>query len=216
MTSLRPDGILTREDAGAIFGGVVAALASRWPTTGALLAAALDAGANANGADPADGRTLLHHAAQRGNIALARAVLRHDGADANAVSHAGRTPLHEAAYAAEGGEGAQVPGGAGNDQGKYIDVMRALLAAPEPARLEAEDSTGKTPLVLAVENERRAAALELVRRGANVGARAGPDGLTVLGLLDDAGRYKPGSRALASEIRGLLAQRSLKQVCARA
>ena len=116
-----------------------------------------------------DGRTLLHHAAELGDTILTRLLIS-SSANVDMRSAALRTPLHEAAYAACGAGG-------------HLDCIKLLLDHKAP--VDAADSNRATPLILAVELRRDAAAMLLVEHGASLTAKRA-DGTRVLDIAKPA------------------------------
>lgn len=119
-----------------------------------LLAAA---GAELNRPAPPKDYTPLMQAADNGNTAAMRALLR-AGADINARGAQGQTPLHIAA--------------AQNDYRHEIATAFATLGAD----LEARNDRGQTPLMVAVAAGRRRIAAALIAAGAKVDARNAQQG----------------------------------------
>jgi hypothetical protein len=171
-----------------VFAGVLNLLAKDW-AGGGLLAAALEAGVDPNTADQ-NGRTLLHEAAVLDDVNLARLLLDW-GAVLDPQSSSGRTPLHD---------------GANNGNDGQSAVLKLLL--DKGAKTTIIDAEGKTPLILAVEGPRTSAAIFLVEAGASVAAKR-RDGKRVLDILDNAAKYQPESRKLATAIRDMLSLQSL-------
>lgn len=142
------------------------------------------------------GRTLLHEASARGNLAMVELLLRL-GADPDAKDAGGHTPLYCLAneYSASGGGSvvrALVRAGAkvnANDGVKHctalhmaarrgnVEVAEALLDGG--ADIEARDSLGDTPLRRSVNCGRTEVAGLLLTRGADLYAK-GNKGLTPL------------------------------------
>ncbi len=136
-----------------------------------------------------DAATPLHHAAERGNTALAK-VLCERGADVDAVDAFGQTPIAHALHAGPWKEAAATD---------IVDMLRAhgatvdfwTLAAlgdaralaealdAAPALLDAPDVKGRTALFHAARNNRLAAVRTLLARGADAN-RACADGQTAL------------------------------------
>lgn len=110
---------------------------------GLLLSAGADTGAQTNG-----GQTALHYAASKGHAAVARKLLA-AGADVNAADRTGSTPLHRAA-------------GAGK-----LEAARVLVLEGG-AKLDPQDCTGASPLLVAVDCGEANLALFLAARGANL------------------------------------------------
>jgi len=167
--------------------------------TGDGLDTAFKAGANPNITDIGgirDGRTMLHHVAALGSFELADQLLRNPLTNVNAVSVAGRTPLHEAVY------------NSADSSESHIKIVKLLIS--RGAQVEIKDTDGATALILAAENVRSAAALLLVEHGANVTVQR-PDGKSILRILDDAGKYQQSSKDLAHAIRRVLVGKSLAQ-----
>ena len=123
--------------------------------------AVLQMGVDVNSVD-ADGRTLLHHAAERGDCRTVDVLLARS-CKVGARSTSGRTPLHEATY------------------NGHLEVMRRLLQSKAP--IDERDADGATPLVLAVELHREEAAELLVEHGAALAAKKN-DGKSVLALAE--------------------------------
>lgn len=142
------------------------------------------------------GRTLLHEASARGNLAMVELLLRL-GADANAKDGGGHTPLYCLANEYRASEGGRVvralaKGGANvsaNDGVKRctalhmaarrgnMDVAEALLDCG--ADIDARDSLGDTPLRRSVNCNKSQVAALLLERGADVHS-TGSKGLTPL------------------------------------
>lgn len=132
------------------------------------------------GGPGAEGRTLLHHAAEGGCAAAARELVRR-GAAVDAADRAGLTPLHLAAL------------------GGREEVVAELLAAG--ASPSATTPAGRTPLHLAALGSHPVAASLLLAKGADPNAKdragrgplhlaaASGDGATVSALL--AGKADP-------------------------
>ena len=111
----------------------------------------LDGGADANERyDPRSGETMLHRAAKRPGLDLARTLLGH-GADPNLTDAGGRAPLHVAA--GEGNEG----------------MIRMLLA--HRAKVDTQDRSGWTPLHVAASRTHAEATRALLEAGADPNVR---------------------------------------------
>ncbi|CAH0365923.1 unnamed protein product [Pelagomonas calceolata] len=93
------------------------------------------------------GQTMLHHAAQLEDPAIASMLLRY-GADPNASEEGDSTPLH---YAAETSS---------------YRTLACLL--DNGAEVDAQDDMGATPLMLAAEENSRECCVALIAAGANV------------------------------------------------
>ncbi|MFO0747125.1 MAG: ankyrin repeat domain-containing protein [Myxococcota bacterium] len=98
------------------------------------------------------GATLLHVAAERGDVAVLDALLAR-GADPLAANLFGETPLHRAARAGQ------------------VDSLRRLTAADRATRLEAFDDLGRTPLATAVAAGQLEVTRALIALGASLRAR---------------------------------------------
>lgn len=114
-----------------------------------------------------DGCTLLHAAADGGQLEVARLLLD-SGSDANAPGGHGRTPLHYAA----GGQSAA--------------VARLLLERGANPSLAVRDEWGSTPLLVAVASVPRKETTVLIPAGAVIGGRAPgePDPDLIAALLE--------------------------------
>uniref|UniRef100_A0A915B8B1 26S proteasome non-ATPase regulatory subunit 10 n=1 Tax=Parascaris univalens TaxID=6257 RepID=A0A915B8B1_PARUN len=95
-----------------------------------------------------NGQTALHYAASK-NHPIILSLLLKNGANVNAQDRYHATPLHRAA-----------------SQG-HQKIVSLLLANPQ-LRIDVTDSSGCSPLHLAVEEHREDVALALVERGANL------------------------------------------------
>jgi ankyrin repeat protein len=115
--------------------------------------------------DPHAQTTAMNLAAQRGNIAEMKALLR-GGVDVNCADETGITPLMAAA------------------RGGQVAAVRKLLAVG--ARIDARAPVLGTPLILAIVNVQHDVMRELIARGADVD-RADATGQTPLGCARNAG-----------------------------
>ena len=159
--------------------------ACRWPDA---VIAALQMGIDAASTD-ADGRTLLHHLSEQGDLSTLDAILVLDSEISRLVcvrSASGRTPLHEATY------------------NGHLGVMRRLLQCKAP--IDERDTNGATPLILAVELQRGEAAELLVEHGATLSAKRN-DGKSVLALAEST---------LGEKLKKVVAERSLEASLIRA
>ncbi|KHN88329.1 26S proteasome non-ATPase regulatory subunit 10 [Toxocara canis] len=95
-----------------------------------------------------NGQTALHYAASKNHPMIA-SILLESGADVNAQDRYRATPLHRAA-----------------SQG-HQKIVSLLLAAPK-LRIDITDSSGCSPLHLAIEERRQDVAIALVEKGANL------------------------------------------------
>jgi ankyrin repeat protein len=99
--------------------------------------------------DPDTGATLLHLAAEKGDLPAAELLLR-SGADVNARAHGNQTPLHLVAL-----------------ENDIPEVVELLIG--HGANLEAVDGDGQTPLMYAAHRGPGAAVVEaLLRHGATL------------------------------------------------
>jgi len=112
-------------------------------------------GVNVNAADVANGLTALYLAVIRGHVAILRAILQAEGANANARTVDGWTPLHMAFRLTDGD--------------RLLLMIQALLdAGADP---NAVDDYGCTPLFLGIRNFCPISAVEaLLGGGANPAA----------------------------------------------
>ena len=149
----------------------------------------LDAEPDAIRETDADGATALHHAAERGNAAMA-AVLCERGADVDAKGNSGTTPLDHALHAGPWkAEPATAVVATLRRHGATVDFwtlaalgdiaeLRASIAAA-PARVDALDGKGRTALYHAAHNNHLRAVAALLDAGADPN-RACRDGQTAL------------------------------------
>ena len=94
------------------------------------------------------GRTALSLAARHGHEAIASLLLEH-GAEVEAINNAGETALHEATF------------------GDHLTVIEVLVVQGH-ANVDAQDSSGHTPLMMAADLGRDWAVRLLVQKGADV------------------------------------------------
>jgi ankyrin repeat protein len=94
------------------------------------------------------GRTALSLAARHGHEAIASLLLEH-GAEVEAINNAGETALHEATF------------------GDHLTVIEVLVVQGH-ANVDAQDSSGHTPLMMATDLGRDWAVRLLVQKGADV------------------------------------------------
>jgi ankyrin repeat protein len=124
------------------------------------------------------GQTALHIASDMGHAGVVRNLIGHAGAHLVLATDAdGQTPLHLAAKgghtsavrellkALDGAAGAAAGGGGALPP--FPHLLPLPLPAPTPAFLDALNTAGKTPLVLAVEGEHPLAASALIQCGAD-------------------------------------------------
>ena len=87
-----------------------------------------------NAGDERNGETALHVAAQRGRLAILRAILQTEGVDVNVVERTGASPLHYACFGAK--------------YARRLPIVQALLeAGADPS---AADRDSWTPLYIAI------------------------------------------------------------------
>ena len=129
-----------------------------------------------------DGRPPLHVAAESGRWVVAEMLLRH-GADIDATDSRGHSPLFVALLAGRTRVADMfLEQGAGIDANALLretttagvshrDVMDSLVRHGADVNIRYDD--GKTPLILAIENDDRLAAKSLIGRGADVNGEDG-------------------------------------------
>ncbi len=165
-------------------GAPVDVFAAAWLDDSEVLSEILDTAPAAVFARDAEGRTPLHHAADRGGVGVGRQLLAL-AADPEARDHLGRTPfqicaapspwrpllalalarlLIEAGTTVDLGDAAALG---------FLDVVEQILSTG--ASVNSMDSEGRTPLLRAVEEGRVGVVDQLLRAGANpeLGTRAG-------------------------------------------
>jgi ankyrin repeat protein len=145
-----------------------------------------------------DGETPLHVAAAKGRLVVVKLLLKH-AAEIDAADRDGHSPLH-AAVIADRTQVAQylVDQGAAIDPDRLLmevvnssvtdrDVVEFLLA--NGANINHLDSSGKTPLILAITNNQRLLTKRLIAHGADVN-RSGSSGQTPLEVATEVGNQE--------------------------
>ena len=133
-------------------------------------------------ADPnianAQNRTALHYAASKGRVAIIKLLIE-AGAQTNIKDVTGCLPLHRAASAGQ------------------AEALRELLKHTAKPLINARDTSGATPLLLAAVGGHHAAAIMLAAKGADFEAED-KEGQTPLGAAAQHGQMREALVALAT------------------